>query len=98
MPDEDRGLLLALTARIPAGGVAAFQAYEASVLPLLGDHDGVLERRLRNADGTVEVHLVRFATRDAFDRFRADPRRAAAAHLMAESGAVTEVTEVADVA
>ena len=56
MPDQDRALLLALTARIPPAGIAAFQAYEAQVLPLLGMHGGSLQRRLRNDDGTVEVH------------------------------------------
>ena len=91
------GVLLAMTARIPVSGVAAFQDYEAQVLPLLGHHDGALQRRLRNADGTIEMHLVHFKSRDGFDGFRNDPRRTAAAQLLAASGAVNELIEVSDV-
>jgi hypothetical protein len=91
------GLTLALTVRMPASGVTQFQAYEARVLPLLAGHGGKLERRLRNADGTVEVHIVHFASRAEFDSFRNDPMRSAAAHLLVASGAVTELTEVNDV-
>ena len=72
------GLTLALVAKIPASGVDDFQAYEDAVLPLLPDHGGRLERRLRNADGTLEVHIVSFASRAGFDSFRNDPRRTAA--------------------
>lgn len=91
------GVTLALVARIPAGGVAAFQAYEDAVLPLLGRHGGTLQRRLRNADGTFEVHIVHFTSQAAFADFRGDPARAAAAHLMTASGAATEVHDVSDV-
>jgi hypothetical protein len=91
------GVLLVLTARIPRAGVAQFQAYEAQVLPLLGAHGGRLERRLRTEDGTVEVHLVRFIAQDGLDSFRRDPVRAAAAHLLASSGAAIELNEVNDV-
>ena len=80
-----------LIVRIPQAGVAAFQAYENAVLPLLAEHGGTLERRLRSADGTVEVHLVRFRSDAGFDAFRADPRRATHAGLLAESGAVSEL-------
>lgn len=90
-------VLLTLIARLPVEGIAVFQQYEAAVLPLLGAHSGVLERRLRNNDGTVEVHIVRFATREAFERFRSDPRRAAAAPLLQQSGASIELLEVRDV-
>jgi hypothetical protein len=92
------GLLLALVARIPASGIAAFQAYEDAVLPLLPRHGGTLQRRLRSADGTVEVHVVHFTSQAAFEGFRDDPGRAAAAHLMTASGASTEVHDVSDVA
>ena len=91
-------LTLALIARIPAHGTAAFQDYERRVLPLLGEHQGALHRRLRNADGTTEIHIVQFASRIGFERFRGDPRRAAAAHLLVASGAITEVIEMCDVA
>ena len=66
MPD----LVLALIARVPASGVSDFQAYEARVLPLIAEYGGTLERRLRNEDGTVELHVLRFTTRGGLDRRR----------------------------
>jgi hypothetical protein len=97
MTGNGSGLLLALTARIPFAGIEAFLAYEARVLPLLGDHGGILQRRLRIGDGTTEFHIVRFAARAGFESFRNDPRRAAASELLTASGAVIEVVEVLDV-
>ena len=91
------GRTLLLVARIPQPGVAAFQQYEATVLPLLADHGGTLERRLRNADGTFEAHVVHFSSEAALDRYRADPRRAAAHPLLLDSAATLEVTVVDDV-
>ena len=85
-----------VTAHVPPGGVAAFAAYEATVLPLLGGYGGRLERRLRSSDGTTEVHLVRIEP-DALDRYRADPARIAAAPLLAESGARVEVVVMEEV-
>ncbi len=90
-------LVLALIARVPAAGVSDFQAYEAHVLLLLGERGGTLERRLRNADGRVELHVLRFASRDGLDRFRQDERRAAAAPLLQRSGATVELMELQDV-
>ncbi len=89
---------LAMIARIRPEGLADFAAYEDLVLPLLADHGGRLERRLRSKDGTVEVHVVSFGSRDGLDRYRGDPRRAAAGRLLASSGATTEVIEVDDLA
>lgn len=91
------GLTLALIARIPPAGIASFGAYEAAVLPLLQRHGGTLQRRLRNCDGTVEIHVVHFASAEGFAAFRADPARIAAAPLMARCGASTELIEVADI-
>ena len=90
-------LVLALIARVPLSGVADFQAYEAQVLPLLADHGGSLERRLRNGDGTTEVHVVRFASAAHLDRFRSDARRMAAAPLLLQSGAAVELLTMQDV-
>ena len=84
------------TFRVPAEGVEAFQAYEDAVLPILQEHGGRVERRLRGSDGQVEVHVLRFPSTEAFDTYRADPRRAEAAHLFAASGATAEVDAVAD--
>jgi hypothetical protein len=90
-------LVLVLVARVPAPGVPDFQAYEASVLPLLAEFGGELERRLRNRDGTVEMHLLRFASRDGLEHFRRDERRLAAAPLLQRSGATVDLMELLDV-
>jgi hypothetical protein len=86
-----------LIARVSTEGVASFQEYEDAVLPLLREFDGLLERRLRNADGTVEVHIVSFDSEQSFQRFRSDPRRASYAYLMERSLAKNELIAMADV-
>jgi hypothetical protein len=90
-------LTIVVTARVPSAGVADFNAYEAGVLPLLDDHGGRLERRLVGEEGRVEVHIVSFATRDGFDAYRRDPRRADLAALLERSGATVSVVEMRDV-
>lgn len=87
----------AVIARVPVAGVADFLAYEDTVLPLLTRHGGVLERRLRSADGLVEIHLVSFRDHAAFEEFRADPERTAQAHLLERSGASIELLQVSNV-
>jgi hypothetical protein len=91
------GLTLVLVARIPADGVASFQRYEDAVLPLLAEHGGRLERRLRDTGGELEVHVVSFASAEGYAAYRADPRRERHAELLAASGAQVEVLEVEDV-
>jgi hypothetical protein len=81
---------LVLIARIPAEGVADFCAYEDAVLSLLPEFDGRLERRLRNADGTVEMHIVSFASEADFQNYRNDSRRTAQAGLLKKSSAALE--------
>ena len=90
-------LTLALIARIPGEGVADFQAYEARVLPLIATHGGTLERRLRDAGGSIELHIVSFPSDGAFAAFRADPERVRAAPLLEASGAHTELLTLHDV-
>ena len=85
-----------LIARVPPEGVAAFAEYEAAVLPLLVDHGARLERRLRAADGRLEVHVLAFPDEGALAAYRDDPRRAALAPLLARSGARTELHEMSD--
>jgi hypothetical protein len=63
--------------RIPTEGVEDFRAYEEAVLPLLPEFNGRLERRLRNPDGTVEMHIVSYASDADRQNYRNDPRRAA---------------------
>ena len=79
-----------LVARIPAEGIADFRAYEDAVLPLLPEYNGRLERRLRNQDGTVEMHIVSFASEADFQSYRNDPRRTAQASLLKKSSAMLE--------
>ena len=91
------GVTVVLIARIPAGGVAEFQAYEGRVLPLLAEHGGRVERRLRSADEQVELHIVAFDSASGLAAYVADPRRDALVPLLARSGAEIEVLEVSDV-
>jgi hypothetical protein len=90
-------LTFVLIARVPSDGVASFQAFEAAVLPLLSEFGGLLERRLRNSDGTIEVHIVSFDSEQNFQSFRSDPRRASFAHLIEASGAKNELFAMTDV-
>lgn len=86
-----------MLARVPEGGLGAFDAYESAVLPLLAEHGGRLQRRLRTLDDRVEAHLVTFPDSEALDAYRADPRRSTAAPLLESSGAVIELLAVRDV-
>jgi len=89
-------ITFALIARIPAEGVADFRAYEDAVLPLLPEFGGRLERRLRNADGTIEMHIVSFASEVDFQNYRNDPRRAAQTALLERSSARLELLPMTD--
>jgi len=86
-----------LIARIPAEGIKDFRAYEDAVLPLLPEFNGRLERRLRNRDGTVEMHIVSFASDADFQNYRNDPRRTAQAWLLEKSSAKLELLPMANV-
>jgi antibiotic biosynthesis monooxygenase (ABM) superfamily enzyme len=79
-----------VTIRIPAEGVEDFRAYEDTVLPLLPEFNGRLERRLRNPDGTVEVHIVSFASDADRQNYLNDPRRKTQTWLFERSGAKSE--------
>ncbi|HWE13051.1 MAG TPA: hypothetical protein VG365_06045 [Solirubrobacteraceae bacterium] len=67
------------------------------MLPLLSDHGGRLERRLRSRDGQTEVHLVSFRSAERFTEYREDPRRAEHASWIERSGARVELYELSDV-
>ncbi|GLF95418.1 hypothetical protein [Streptomyces yaizuensis] len=86
-----------MLARLPEGGLGAFEAYESAVLPLLADHGGRLERRLRTVDDRVEAHLVTFPSGRDLAAYRVDPRRSAAAPLLESSGATVELLAVRDI-
>jgi hypothetical protein len=64
--------------RVQPAQVAELERYENTVLGLLPDHGGLVERRLRSADGRIEAHLLDFPSREAIDAYDDDPRRAAA--------------------
>ena len=86
-----------LIVRIPTEGIEDFRAYEDAVLPLLPDFNGRLERRLRNPDGTTEVHIISFASDADFQNCRNDPRRMAQAWLLEKSSAKLELLPMASV-
>jgi hypothetical protein len=91
MTDHQTNLVTrVLIARIPPEGIADFRAYEAAVLPLLPEFNGRLERRLRNQDGTIEMHIVSFASEADFQNYRNDPRRTAQASVLKKSSAMVE--------
>jgi antibiotic biosynthesis monooxygenase (ABM) superfamily enzyme len=90
MDNQTNPVTIVLIARIPPEGVADFRAYEDAVLPLLPEFNGRLERRLRNQDGTVEMHIVSFASEADFQNYRNDPRRTAQASVLKKSSAMVE--------
>ena len=64
---------------------------------MLAEHGAALERRLRTADGTTEVHVVRFPAQAALEAFMRDPRRDEHRPLLEASGATMEVLMMEDV-
>jgi hypothetical protein len=90
-------MLLTAIVRIPKEGIASFLAYEDQVIPLQAEHGATLERRVRTADGTTEVHLIRFPSQTALDAFMDDPRRLGHRPLFDASGAAMEALVVQDV-
>ena len=83
---------------LTAADLAAFEAYEAAVLPLLAEHGAVLERRLRVVDDGAETHLIDFPSPSALEAYLADPRREALAPVWRACGAVASHREVHDLA
>ncbi|MFC6019188.1 GNAT family N-acetyltransferase [Plantactinospora solaniradicis] len=75
-PDPRLRIRIVVRVDVPEEHLPAFLRYEDRVLPLLADHGGRLEQRLRTADGRTEVHLLSFAGRDGYESYLADPRRA----------------------
>ena len=85
-------------ARIPQEGVGFFQIYEDRVLPILAEYGGQLERRMRNEDGTVEMHIISFPNQASFDGYSQDFRRSSQVAMLEKSGAQIEVLLLNDVA
>ena len=90
-------ITFAVIARIPTEGIEDFRAYEDTVLPLFSEFNGRLERRLRNPDGTVEIHIISFASDKDRQNYRNDPRRSALAWLLDKSSAKFELLPMANV-
>jgi hypothetical protein len=91
-------MLLVQIVRVPAAGLEAFQRFELRVLPLMARYGGRLERRLRDASGETEIHIISFPSADALEQYRDSPERAEHLPLLVESGATSELIEVTDVA
>lgn len=97
MSHRSNAVTFVLTAKIPRDGIADFRAYEDAVLPLLPEFNGCLERRLRNRDSTVEIHIVSFASEADFQNYRNDPRRITHTRLLEKSSATLELLPMQDV-
>jgi hypothetical protein len=76
---------------------AALVAYEDAVLALVDEHDGHVVHRART-DGTrgmpLEIQLFEWASREAMDRYMADPRRTALSGERERAIARTEIVPV----
>lgn len=94
---RDSALSICMVAHIPSDGVSAFQEYEATALSLLCDYNGQLIHRYQNTDGTLEVHIVQFASADDFAAYRTSETRQQLAPLLERSGAKVTVESVTDI-
>ena len=97
MADQTNLITFVLIAQMPKEGIEDFRAYEYAVLPLLPEFNGRLERRLRSPDGTIEMHIISFASDADFRNYRNDPRRTAQAFLLEKSCAKLELLPMANV-
>jgi hypothetical protein len=75
----------------------AVNGYEDAVLALMSRHGGMVERRLRTADGRTEVQVLSFADRDGYEGFLADPGRAALRAELGDVAPTARVLEVTDI-
>jgi len=74
--------------------IETFDAYEATVMPLVAEHGGQVIGRYRTADGKTEVHVIGFANRTGRDGYTNDPRRQAAQPLRIKSGVQMQALEM----
>jgi uncharacterized protein (DUF1330 family) len=83
-----------VTIDLSAADIQEFEAYEATVLPLLAKYGARLEMRLRSVDGLSETHVLFFPDMQAFENFREDPIRVAAQPSWKACGAKSVTVEV----
>ena len=88
-------MLVAIVEMVPGQAEAGLR-YEDAVLALIDRHGGTLERRTRSTDGTAEVHLIRFQSREGLETFMVGPARIAHRVHAGEAAPTTRVTEVVD--
>ncbi len=85
--------LVAVVIEVPREHVERFQRYEDRVLPLLASHGGRLERRVRTADSTAEVHLLSFDSEAGYRAYLSDPERVRSRMLLGDRGITQRVLE-----
>lgn len=83
-----------VTIDLSTADLAAFETYEATVLPLVAKHGGRVEMRVRALDAQSETHLLFFPNAAAYERFRSDPERVAVLGVWESSGATSDGVEV----
>jgi hypothetical protein len=94
--ETDKRIRIVAVIDFPRPLVEAGQRYESLVLPLLADHGGRVDQRLRTPEGCTEVHLLSFESREGYESFLGDPRRSAYQESTGVElhGRVLEVQEV----
>lgn len=81
--------------QIPEDGITLFRAYEDVVLPLLPNHNCILESRHISKSGTEEFHVIAFESQTDFENFKLDPIRIEAQPLWEQSDATAQIIELA---
>jgi uncharacterized protein (DUF1330 family) len=87
-------MLLLVQIDLSEADLAAFDAYEATVQPLMARYGGRVSHAWRALDERSETHIVSFPDEAAASAYRSDPDRAAAQPLWEASGARSTVTLV----
>ncbi|MGH7897491.1 MAG: hypothetical protein ACREQQ_06035 [Candidatus Binatia bacterium] len=85
-----RPLTLAVLLFVDSERVEDFERFEASAVEIMSRYGGAIERRIcfppgEDSSQPRELHVVTFADRDAFDRYRRDPDLARLGDLRARA-------------
>lgn len=83
-----------VTIDLTKADIAAFDHYEAQVVPLLAQYGAEMEVKVRSIDRRTEVHILYFPDDAAHRAFLADPTRQAMRPIMDACGATSTVVEV----